>query len=62
MFWGAGLALAAFSAMHWFITYEHWRHVGPQRESVLVPGFVAVISAGLAIWLIRRAITCDRSA
>ena len=53
--WAAGLALATFSGLHWFITYEHWRQRGPMHESVMMPALVAILSAAVAIWLFRRA-------
>lgn len=53
-FFIVGAALASFSAMHGFITYEHWRHVGPGQESVLAPAVLAVLSAALAYWAFRR--------
>jgi hypothetical protein len=48
------IGLALFSALHVFVTYEHSRQVGPGRESVLAPAVMAVLSAGLAIWALRR--------
>lgn len=55
LLWIAAAVLALLSALHVFVTYEHWHHVGPVRESVVVPALVAVLVAGLAFWVARRA-------
>jgi hypothetical protein len=54
LLWFSAVLLLAFSAMHIFITYEHWRE-SPQRESVLAPALLALVTAALALWLIRLA-------
>ena len=55
LLWSMALVMLAFSAMHVLIAFEHWRAVGPHRESVVAPVALALISAGLALWAIRRA-------
>lgn len=55
LLWIAAVVLAFFSALHVFVTYEHWHQVGPARESVVVPALVAVLAAVLALWAARRA-------
>jgi hypothetical protein len=52
--WATAAALGLFSAMHVFITYEHFRET-PHRESVTMPALTALLAAGLAAWAIRRA-------
>ena len=54
LLWCTALVLLAFSAMHVFITYEHWREV-PQRESVLAPAVLAAVTGALALALVWRA-------
>lgn len=51
-----GFVLLGFSALHWFIAYEHWRQASVQRESVTLPVLFAIVSGGLAFWLFRRAL------
>ena len=52
--WISGIALALFSLMHVFITFEHWRQVGPHRESVIVPASFSLVAAALALVAFRR--------
>jgi len=60
--WISGIALALFSLMHVFITFEHWRQVGPHRESVVVPALFSLVAAGLALIAFRRALRSSLSA
>ena len=53
--WAAAAVLALFSVMHVFVTYEHVRYVGPHPESVVTPALTAALSAGIALWAMRRA-------
>ena len=48
-----GIIFALFAAMHVFITFEHWRQVGPEAESVLAPAVVAIASGALGFWAFR---------
>jgi len=54
--WISALAFAAFSAMHAFITYEHWRNLSGSNESVLIPAIFSIGTALLAAWAIRQAV------
>jgi len=58
----SGVALALFSLMHVFITFEHWRQVGPNRESIVVPALFSLVAAGLALLAFRRALRSSLSA
>ena len=55
--WIAGIILTLFSASHVFIAFEHARQTGPQRESVIAPVVIALLAAGLAVVIFRRART-----
>ncbi len=46
----SGTIFTLFAVSHIFITYEHWRGPNPNLWSVLVPAFIAVCGAVLAIW------------
>jgi hypothetical protein len=61
LLWIGGIVLTLFSAMHVFITFEHWRHVGPHHESVLEPALFSVIAAGLALLAFRQALRAKPS-
>ena len=53
-----GTIFALFAAMHFFITFEHWRAPGSEPSAVLIPAAIAAFSTSLAIWavyLTRRA-------
>lgn len=54
--WLSAIALAAFSAMHAFITYEHWRDVSGSHEPVLLPAVFSIFTAALAAWAVRQAL------
>jgi uncharacterized membrane protein YedE/YeeE len=49
----SGTLFALFAAVHLFITLEHWRQVGHDAGSVLVPALICLASAGLAAWAFR---------
>ena len=55
LLWCAAVVLLAFSAMHVFITFEHWRAIGPKQESVLAPAVLALLTAGVGLRAIRQA-------
>ncbi|HEX6965338.1 MAG TPA: hypothetical protein VF166_06035 [Gemmatimonadaceae bacterium] len=55
LLWSAAVGLGLFSALHVFVTYDHWHQVGRVHASVVIPALVAVLAAGLAFWLARRA-------
>jgi hypothetical protein len=51
----SGTIFAVFAVSHFSITYEHWRTLGWDPWSVLLPLVIGVGGAVLAIWAFRLA-------
>lgn len=49
----SGTIFVLFAAMHFFITYEHWRTPEYGLWHVLSPPVIGIVSAALTIWAFR---------
>lgn len=49
----SGTIFTLVAAMHFFITFEHWRMPQSDLWFVLGPAVIAILSTGLASWAFR---------